>query len=219
MLLAAAAALAQDATPLDPPLPIAGDPAAMEVTAYALMKPDPTLLVSEDRYHVCRVVVSWSPDTVVAVPQGCPDAFGAAAMRTALQWTLAPVGEVVPTKVSIDFVLHYDATIGVLNTSAELDPGPKELGAHGAPGLRMVHQAAPKKPITSKLPKGGASAACTIAVSLDARPKLIASKVDSCPEALAAVALKAVQKAKWSPRVVDGANEAAEIVVEVGFKP
>lgn len=158
MILFATFAFAQDATPLDPPLPIAGDPATMEVTAYALMKPDPTLLVSEDRFHVCRVVVSWSPDTIVAVPLGCPEAFGAAAMRTALQWTFSPVAEAVPTRVAIDFVLHYDATIGVLNTSAEIDPGPKELGAHGAPGVRMVHQAAPKKPITTKLPKGATGA-------------------------------------------------------------
>lgn len=205
MLLAATFAFAQDLT-----VPLAGDAAPLTVTAYTLVKPDPALLTTEDRFHTCLVRVTWTPpDVVDAVADGCPDAFGAAAVDAARTWTFTGT---VATHAVLTFVLRYEEAIGTLNTTAELDPGAEAAlaGERGPPGIRLVHPATPKQPLTTK-----GTGTCTVRVTVDAKGKAGTPQPQACTEPLATAAAKAATKAKWVPRIEEGVATTSTVDVVV----
>lgn len=205
-MLLVALARAQDAVSVEP-LPIVGDPAPTTVIAYALPRPDPAFLESEARFHVCEVRVDWGPTPAYEAP-ACTEAFGPAALAAARQWSF---GE--PARVRLRFLLRYEEAIGTLSTSAEIDPGRKEAfaGVIGAPGLRMVHPAEPRRPIRLKQ-KDLAPGSCRVRVAVDAAGRVREATSVDCAEN---AAVEAAKKAKFWPRVVDGVTQPDEVVVEV----
>lgn len=226
LLLLALTALAQDATGVDPPLPIVGVPWSASVSAYALPPQRVSWITDDAPLRSCLVLVDLSPDaSFVVSPGACAPGMAEETMAAARAWRFqVPEGAEGVSRLELRFVLQYSATLGATTLHAEVDPGAAHLDLGGVPGLKLVHPATLVEPLTAKLPKparkaGLGPSACAVRARVDVRGRVAEASATDCPETLRPDALKRVGKARFTPRTVDGLSYSDEVTVRVEYTP
>lgn len=236
-LLFSPPALAQDAAgvslfeplALVEPLPLHGEPWALEVHSYALPPQDVSWLESTDAFRACVMTGTMGTEGTISFELGaCPQAMGPVALAATQTWSIQPVPGVEPdgpTRFEIRYVVRYSETLATMTTHATIDPGEEAAfhGYTGVPGIKLVHPARLTKLKQPKLPKASKKAGitppvCQVELSVDPVGKPHEIAVVDCPEGLVDAARKAVSKARFSPKVVDGMTEVDEITIAVPFR-
>lgn len=220
------AALAQDATTLTEPLPIAGQPWSALVTAFALPPQKAAFITTDAALHVCELTLTLQPSGAFeAVVGRCPEPMAPAALEAARQWRFAPASvdlAVGPTKMGLAFVMQYSEVLGATTLHAELDPGGANTALQGAPGVQLVHRAAMTRSLDVKLSKkqikaGVTPTECRFAVDVSAIAKVTSTRALACPEPLLADAVKRLNNARWLPRTVDGVPYEDAVEASVNY--
>lgn len=221
-------ALAQDATTLSEPLPIAGAPWSALVTALALPPQKASFITSDAAFHTCELTVTLQPSAAFELSVGaCPEPMREAALDAARQWRFAPASleeAVGPTTLKLSFVLQYSEVLGATTLHAEIDPGPANTALQGSPGLKLVHRAALSHDLevslSRKQVKAGVTATeCRFVADLSPIAKVTATRTVACPEPLVADAVKRLNNARWLPKTVDGVAYEDTVEVSVTYAP
>lgn len=217
-------AWAQEAARVDPPLPVHGDPWSAEIRTYALPPQDVRWLTDDAPFRSCSVDLSLRPDGGFDVRAGtCPEGMAAAAEGATRAWSFGvPQGVEGPTRLRVDYVFQYSATLGTTTLHAEVDPGAAARAEQGVPGLQLVHRAGPKAPIEAKLPKAAKKAGlgaltCKVEVQVGADGRPGQARALDCPEPVAADAVRRVSGARMYARTVDGMLYEDRVVVDVSY--
>jgi len=203
----------------------------VQVTAWELPHADPTWLTEEVSELRCTVQVQLAPDgSATATAEDCPAAMQADALAATAAWRFQPAGGPAasptgPTQLRLRYVLRYSGTIGAMTLHAELDPGAQAAGEglQGPAGLRLVHEASPRKPLDRKLSgkarKAGVEpAACALRVRVEASGRASEALAETCPDALSPDALKTVLGARYEPTRVDGTAQQDVVDVVVDYR-
>ena len=221
--------LAFEPTALTEPLPLHGDPWDLQVLAFLVPPQDPAWLTSTDPFRNCVLDGTLEPggDPAWRV-RDCPEPMVPAALAAAAVWRLVaadPEQARGPTRFELRFVVRYAEQLATMTAHAALDPGAEEAfaGAIGVPGVKLVHPAALQRLKPPRVPRaarkaGIAAQTCSAALVVDPAGRARGIRVDGCPEALVPAAQRAAQKARYSPRVVDGMTEEQELAIEVAFR-
>lgn len=212
LVLALPAALAAaPGIPLQPPVPITGQPWGALVTAWALPPQTPGYLVEEVERLDCPVAVTLQPDgTPTPDAAACPESMRQAALDAALQWTFQPVEPTdQPTLLGLLFVVRYNASLGAMTLSAELDPGSAHATEEGRPGLKLVRPASLAAPVQVKLKgkqrkAGLGPTTCALRARVTAAGQVTETLVVDCPAALSPDAEARLRDARWRPGRIDG---------------
>lgn len=229
LLAFGSAVLAQEAARLDPPLPVAAEPWPVEVHAYALPPQDPAWVQRYASHHVCHLHVILAPDGTVRTEEGaCPDGMAPVCTKALAAWDLRPLPGsdpedlAEPTRFASRWVLHYDATLGFLTLHVVLDPGHEAAfdGVRGAPGIKLVHPARPRKEVHTRRPRKARKAGipptrCPVTFSLDPEGEITDMELGPCPDLLRDRVRRAASRWKFHPRVEDGLLHADTCTGEV----
>lgn len=217
-------ARAQEAARVDPPLPVHGDPWTAQIQAYALPPQDVRWLTDDAPTRTCSLDLSLRPDGGFdAHAVACPEGMAVAAEEATRSWSfVVPSGVEGPTRLRVDYVFQYSATLGTTTLHAEVDPGVEARAERGVPGLQLVHRAGPKAPIEAKLPKAARKAGlgaltCRIEVSVGADGRAGEARAIECPDVVVSDALQRVRGARMLARTVDGMLYEDRVVVEVSY--
>ncbi len=236
LLLLATAGLAQDAppAPFEPlpllePLPLHGEPWALEVHSYVLPPQDVSWLESTDAFRSCVLDGVFEPGGSPSYTLGaCPQAMGPVALEATRTWRIEPAPDAEPdgpTRFQVRYVVRYSETLATMTTHATLDPGAEAAfdGYAGVPGVKLVHPAQLTKLKQPKLPKASKKAGitppiCQVQLDVDPGGEPHDVVVLDCPEGLVEAARKAATKARYTPMVVDGMTQVDEITIAVPFR-
>ena len=236
-LLLAPVVMAQDAADfaideplaLVEPLPLHGEPWALEVHSYVLPPQDVSWLETTDAFRSCVLKGTMSPEGSTSFELGsCPQAMGPVALAATGLWRVMPAPDAETdgsTSFEIRYVVRYSETLATMTTHASLDPGAAAAfdGYTGVPGIKLVHPAQLTKLKQPKLPKASKKAGiepplCQVELTVDPVGEPHDVVVVDCPEGLVEAAAKAATRARYSPRVVDGMTEVDEITIAVPFR-
>ena len=216
-LLLSGVALAQDSSPVDPPIPTASAPWTAVITAYALPPQKVEYLTDDQQWRSCVVRLVVRPDGAHSVTAGeCPEPMKADAVLATEQWRFAPApgAKAAGTAtLSLTYQLQYSAALGVTTLHAEVDPGPTGADLEGRPGLVLIHGPYEDAELLPQLPRaakkaGISSGTCLVKVQVGVDGRASATAVDGCDATLAADARALVAKSRWTPRTVDGQARA-----------
>lgn len=222
----AALASADKGIPLDPPLPLAAQPWQATITAWDLPPQRAEYLTEQVEELRCQLQLDIQPDgshsTTVLT---CPETMADAALEATGRWSFAAAEAEQPTRARLDYVLRYNHSLGSLTLHAEIDPGAQAAlaGVEGRPGLRLVHEASPVKPLERKLPRKARKAGldtttCHLRARVGTSGRVLETLVVECPEQLSADAAKRVSKARFSPTRVDGLRQEDVVEVDITYQ-
>ncbi len=227
MLLLSLAAHAQAGIPLDPPIPVRGDPSTVVATAWDLPPQKPSYLTQDVAELRCPVQVTVMADGGhLGTADDCPDSMRADALDATARWAFSsPADAVLPTVATLVYVVKYNDLLGAMTLHAELDPGAQaaQAGVEGRPGLRLVHEAELTAPLLRKLPgkarkAGLEDTTCRLRARVTAGGRASEVLVEDCPPLLAHDAQKRVLKARYSPTMIDGSAQEDVIDVTVTYQ-
>lgn len=229
LLALSPAALAQDATTLTEPLPIAGQPWSALVTAFALPPQKASFITTDAPLHACELTLTLQPSGAFESTAGsCPEPMRPAALEAARQWRFAPESletATGPTTLHLSFVLQYSEVLGATTLHAEIDPGAANTALSGAPGVQLVHRAALVRPLEVKLSKrqvkrGWTATTCSYTASIGANGSVTDLKpVGECAPAVNLDATDRIRDARWLPKTVDGAAYPDVVPASVTYTP
>lgn len=226
LLLASRLALAGEGITLDPPLPVAGEPWSATATAWDLPPQRPEYLTEEVEELRCPLRLEIQPDGSHQVDgSACPASMVEDALAAAGRWSFAPVEAEGPTVAGLQYVVRYSHSLGAMTLHAEVDPGAgaARAGVEGRPGLKLVHEARPDKPLVRKLPGKAAKAglgdtACHFRVRVGTSGRALETLVLDCPDALVEDATRRAVKARYIPTRVDGRSQEDVVDVQVTYQ-
>lgn len=229
LLTLTAPALAQDATTLSEPLPIAGSAWSALVTAFALPPQKASFITTDAPLHACALSLALQPSGSFEASVGdCPEPMKADALAAARQWRFAPESLEAaqgPTRLDLRFVLQYSEVLGATTLHAEIDPGAAHTELSGAPGVQLVHRASVVRPVEVKLSKkqvkqGLGATSCAFQATIGANGSVSElAPVAECPPALHLDATKRLRDARWLPRTVDGVPYPDTVPAVVTYTP
>lgn len=212
-----APALAQEGIALDPPQAVRGDPRPALALAWDLPPQRPEYLAEEVEELRCALSLAVDAEGgVLPTVVSCPEPMATEALVAAGRWRFAP--DPAPTTVSLVYVLRYSAALGAMTLHAELDPGADAALSEGRPGLRLVHEASPLRPLSYAIPgkarkAGQGPADCALRVRVGASGRVLDILAVACPPPLLADANKRLLKERFAPTRVDG--QAQEDVIDL----
>ncbi len=221
--------LALQAARPEEPIPIAAQPWPVVATAYLLPPQDPAWLTSEDPFRSCAVELRYEPARSLEVQVGsCPETMAEAAAAASRAWRFEPAEGAAPqgaTRISLSYVVRYDATLGVMTQHVALDPGEEAAfeGAVGPPGVKLVHPVRVLRQRTGKLPRAARKAglepgSCRVRLVVDPAGKPGSFETLECGELVSLAAARTAARWRFSPRVVDGVTEPERLTIEVELK-
>lgn len=221
--------IAYDAVEISEPLPLRGDPWDLVVTRFVLPPQDVSWLTTTDVFRACVLEGTLSPGAEPTWQvRECPEPMVPAAQAAAAVWRLEPAEGAAaegPTRFELRFVVRYSEQFATMTTHAQIDPGAEAAfdGAAGVPGVKLAHAAALRKLKPPKVPgeakkAGVGPQACDVVVRVEPNGRAALPDASACPQALREAAVKAVTRARFSPRVVDGMTEEQKLTVTVSFR-